>query len=217
MSGQNAPHGKGGRLSIAQQSSLSSVDLPADALDPEDSDESLFDGIRLGRRPALRLLMDRHWSGLAGYAAGITNDQDVAQDIVLETFLQIWTKRTDWKPTGAPKAYLYRITRNLALNARRDRALRHRKRREVRPRDLPISSPRTPEEEIEARTLRAEIESAIDTLPERRREIFLLSRFSGLTHREVAETMGISLQTVSNQMSAALAQLRVSLSRHLQD
>jgi RNA polymerase sigma-70 factor (ECF subfamily) len=204
-------------MSSAEQQSFGHADLPPPPPAPEECDEALLERVGQGRRAALRLLMDRHWSTLVGYAAGITNDRDLAQDVVLETFLQVWTKRSDWQPTGTPKAYLHKITRNLALNARRDRALRHRRHREVGGRESVAPSPRTPEEEIEARALRAEVETAISRLPERRREIFLLSRFSGLTHREIAETMGVSAQTVSNQMSSALAQLRVALARHLQD
>jgi RNA polymerase sigma-70 factor (ECF subfamily) len=211
-------------VSSAEEQSFPLTDLPSEPSAPEESDESLLERdesllerVGQGRSTALRLLMDRHWSTLVGYATGITNDRDVAQDVVLETFLQVWTKRSDWQPTGSPNAYLHRITRNLALNAYRDGTLRRKRHQEVGGAPSSVHSPRTPEEEIEARALRTEIETAISGLPERRREIFLLSRFSGLTHREIAETLGVSAQTVSNQMSAALAQLRVALARHLQD
>jgi RNA polymerase sigma-70 factor (ECF subfamily) len=58
------------------------------------------------------------------------------------------------------------------------------------------------------------VESAITALPERRREIFVLSRYHGLSYREIAEVLEISPQTVANQLSAALATLRESLASH---
>jgi RNA polymerase sigma-70 factor (ECF subfamily) len=182
-----------------------------------DDDQSLLSRIGLGQQDALHLLMHRHWASLVGYAAGITFDQDIAQDVVQGTFVQIWAKRSEWRSSGTPRAYLYRITRNLALNARRDGSLRQLRQQEWGASELAQSSPRTPEEEIEEALLRSEIEAAIATLPERRREIFLLSRFPGMTHREIAETMGISVQTVSNQMSTALTQLRTALAHYLDE
>lgn len=178
-------------------------------------DEALMERIREGHRAALGNLLERYWSPLVGYAAGIVGGRDQAKDVVQDTFIRVWQKREEWSSGGSVGAYLYRIVRNLSLNARRDRktsAKRHDECGKMRAREAP---PRTPAEALEADALRAEVETAIEALPERRREVFVLSRFHGLTHREIAETMGISPQTVSNQMTAALAELRDALSHHL--
>lgn len=181
------------------------------------TDRSIFEGLQQGHRGALAALLDRYWASLVGYVAGITGDRDVAQDVAQETFVQIWAKRLDWECTGTPRAYLFRIARNLALNARRDGALRKRRHLQGATTELLRPPPPTPADDLEADSLLEEIQAAIAELPERRREAFLLARFPGLTHREIAETMGISVQTVSNQMSAALAQLRVALAHRLED
>lgn len=203
-------------MSGAKRRNVAGSDIAAGVTGGSEDDETLFERLRIGHRDALGRLMDRHWTSLVGYAAGITDDRDIAQDVVQAAFVQIWAKRTEWQSSGSPRAYLFRITRNLALNARRDGALRHRRQEEWEAEStLHSDPPRTPEEETEVELLRAEIENAIASLPERRREIFILSRFPGLTYQEIAETMGISVQTVSNQMSAALAQLRALLGHHL--
>jgi RNA polymerase sigma-70 factor (ECF subfamily) len=204
-------------MSSAKKWNVIHPDPASDDPAHSDDDSSLFRRIGLGQRDALRLLMDRYWVSLVGYADGITADRDVAQDVVQGAFLQVWEKRSDWQASGTPRAYLYRITRNLALNARRDSALRKQRQQEWCASELSPDFPRTPAEETEIELLRSEIESAIAALPERRREIFLLSRFPGLSYREIAETMGISVQTVSNQMSTALAQLRTVLAHHLDE
>jgi len=181
----------------------------------ERSDEALMERVRDGHRDSLRILLERYWSSLVGYAAGFVGGRDPAKDVVQDTFIRVWTKREEWSSGGSVSAYLYRIVRNLSLNARRDRstARRHDDLCGVtRAREDP---PRRPDEALEAASLRAEVEAAIEALPERRREVFVLSRFHGLTHREIAETMEISPQTVSNQMTAALAELRRTLCHHL--
>lgn len=185
------------------------------APDQNKPDEALMEKIREGRRGALGTLMERYWSPLVGYAAGIVGGRDPAKDVVQEAFIRVWQKREEWSSGGSAGAYLYRIVRNLGLNARRDRktsSRRHDECGKMRARHAP---PRTPAEALTAESLRAEVEAAIDALPERRREVFVLSRFHGLTHREIAEAMGISPQTVSNQMTAALSELRDALRHHL--
>lgn len=179
------------------------------------SDEALMERIRDGHRDSLRILLERYWSPLVGYAAGFVGGPDPAKDVVQDSFIRIWVKRGEWSSGGSVSAYLYRIVRNLSLNARRDQstARRHDDLCGVtRAREDP---PRRPDETLEADSLRAEVEAAIQALPERRREVFVLSRFHGLTHREIADAMEISPQTVSNQMSAALAELRSALCHHL--
>jgi RNA polymerase sigma-70 factor (ECF subfamily) len=70
----------------------------------------------------------------------------------------------------------------------------------------------TPDELLERSELEREFDLAVAGLPERRREIFLHARMNGLSNREIADVMGITPQTVANQLSAALATLRVALS-----
>ena len=182
------------------------------------SDEALMEGVRAGRAESLRVLLHRYWTPLVSYASGVVETADDAEDVVQETFVRIWRHRADWTPSGTVVAYFYRITRNLALNAKRDR-LSHDDRGDSRLSSgfLHQAVPRTPEENFASEALRKELNNAINSLPDRRREIFVLSRFHGLTHGEIAETMGISPQTVSNQMSSALTDLRKALSHRLKE
>jgi len=172
--------------------------------------------IREGQQDSLRRLLERHWSPLVTYAAGIVGGREQAKDVVQETFIRLWQKREGWRSEGSVAAYLYRITRNLALNERRDRRTAERHDDRCGERRARNDAPLMPDQVLEADSLRGEIEAAIENLPERRREVFVLSRFHGLTHSEIGETMGIAPQTVSNQMTAALAELRRVLA-HLLD
>jgi RNA polymerase sigma-70 factor, ECF subfamily len=188
-------------------------DLPVE----QESDQSLMSRICDGDREGYRLLLGRYWVLLVSYATGIVGTQDAAEDVVQEAFIRVWIRRGDWTPSGAVGAYLYRITRNLALNALRDSASDLRRRSRGGKQFSMSTTPNDPEQDLSARALRLEIEAAIAVLPERRREVFMLSRFHGLSYREIGETMGIAAQTVANQMGAALAELREKLSHHLDE
>ena len=180
-----------------------------------EGDRILAERIRDGHQASFGLLLERYWEQLVLYATGIVGDTDGAQDVVQRTFIQVWRKRSGWTPSGTVGSYLYRITRNLALNTRRDLNLRQERHEEGGMGESYRARPASPDENLDAAALRAEVEGALARLPKRRREVFVLSRFHGLTHREIAETMGTSPQTVSNQMSAALVELRAALSHHM--
>jgi RNA polymerase sigma-70 factor (ECF subfamily) len=172
---------------------------------------------RPGQRLTFEELLKRYWSPLVAYAADILGARDEAKDVVQDTYIRLWQRRAEWTSVGSMSAYLYRITRNLSLNARRDRDLRRQRDGQAgveMASSVPSSNPQL---DLEATSLREEVEAAIDSLPERRREVFRLSRFHGLSHREIADSLGISPQTVSNQMTSALDQLRERLSHHLQN
>jgi RNA polymerase sigma-70 factor (ECF subfamily) len=166
-----------------------------------------------GDRNAFDLLLHRYWSRLTLYATSILREDEGGNDVVQEAFIRLWQQRESWDPDGSVGAYLYRVTRNLALNEKRN--LRLRKEREcdaaagqgasIAPRSCPDPK------------LREKVEQAISALPERRREVFMLARYHDLTYAEIAETLGISPQTVANQMSSALSELRGSLSHLLSE
>jgi RNA polymerase sigma-70 factor, ECF subfamily len=180
-------------------------------------DRSLMVRVQEGDQVAFRHLVDRYWPALVTYASGLLGRGSDPEDVVQEVFIRVWRSRSDWSQTGAVNAYLYRITRNLALNARRDHAA-ELKRRERGAEGQPFPAPfRNPYEDFETMTLREEVQVALVQLPIRRREVFTLSRFHGLSYQEIAEAMGIAPQTVANQMTAALAELRRLLSHHLDE
>lgn len=174
-------------------------------------DRQLMHRIRQDDIDALQRLMARHWGVLVDYVARIVREADEAEDVVQQTFLKVWEERASWRSRGRVTGYLHQIARNLALNAQRDLRARRRWEESGAPGYLNAARPPTPSQALEEGAMREEVEAAIDALHPRRREVFVLSRFSGLTYREIASTMGIAPQTVANHMSAALDELRERL------
>jgi RNA polymerase sigma-70 factor (ECF subfamily) len=169
------------------------------------SDNDLIVHIGRGDAAALPELMRRYRGQIVGYAASLL-DADAAEDVAQETFLRVTAHAGRWRPLGSARTYLFHIARNIVLNTRRRRN-RFAVLDAARTRWAGRSAP-TPGELLDESELRAAIEHAINAMPGRRREVFGLIRFGGLSYREAASIMGTSPQTIANQMSAALADVR---------
>lgn len=177
--------------------------------DRERRDRELMIALRDGSTAALEALMAVYWAPLVRWAARELGDEDMARDLIQETFVQVWQRRSRWASKGSPRAYLFCITRNLVIDERRRRKVRSRwllRNRHNEPR-----RPATPADDLDAVRLWEAYQRALAKLPERRREAFLLVYVQGLSHVEVAEVMQVSPQTVANQIVSAVRQLRESL------
>jgi RNA polymerase sigma-70 factor, ECF subfamily len=180
-----------------------------------DRDVERFVAIRAGSVDALEELIAEYWGPLTRWAARELDDAEAARDVVQETFIQVWSRRARWTPRGSPKAYLFRITRSLILDECRRRKSRARRLDAFRRSASGVHSD-TPANVFAAQVLREAYDQAVAELPERRRHVFLLVYAHGLTHAEAAEALGISIQTVANQMVSALRQLRTALEPYVE-
>ena len=143
---------------------------------------------------------------LMRYAGRELRDMDLARDIAQEAFIQVWERRRAWTPRGSARAYLYRIVRHLVIDERRRQGVRRRWLERQERQDSP--RPPIPAEELDGKLLAEAFEAAVVSLPDRRREVFELVVLRGLSYAEAAAVMGISVQTVANQMTAALRAVR---------
>jgi RNA polymerase sigma-70 factor, ECF subfamily len=184
------------------------AEIPND--DPPDADDvALVARLALDDGQALAALMERYWRQMVSFALDKLRNQDAAEDLVQEAFVRVWERRRHLRPYASPRAYLYRVLRNLITDDFRRRRLRDRfsfLKSLTDPVDVP-----SPAATLEATELATAAERAIAALPERRHDVFVLAHLHGLSYREVAETLGITPRTVANHMSLALAQLRESL------
>jgi RNA polymerase sigma-70 factor, ECF subfamily len=137
----------------------------------------------------------------------LSNSND-AEDLCQETFVRFWQQRNSIDTSSYPRAYLYKIAKNLAFNfsTRKPPSVSYDQ-------DLRIISYSSsdPFQEFENKNLLEECRKVINELPERCRMTFILSRYEGLDYSEIAETMGVSIQTVKNQMSKAINYLKDNL------
>lgn len=150
------------------------------------------------------MVFKRLYVPLGMYALRIVDDIDDAEDIVQGTFIGIWEQLQRGTEIENLKSYLYMSVRNRAIN--------FLKSKQVSFNIEEINSSDVSDEDIETSERDARIWKAIDNLPDRCREIFLMSKRDGMSNEEISEELNLSIQTVKNQMSKALKSLRNSLS-----
>ena len=139
---------------------------------------------------------------LGMYALRIVDDAAVAEDMVQDAFMKAWVYLDKGGVADNFPAFMYRTVRNVCLTYLREW-------HEF------VDESHIPEaggEEIDTSFRDARIWKAIDALPEKCREVFLMSKRDGLTNEEIAEELGISIKTVKNQMTKAYSRLREALS-----
>lgn len=139
---------------------------------------------------------------LGMYALRIVGDVDDAQDLVSDAFAKAWQSVQTGAEIANFEGYMYRSVRNECIS-------HLRKRRETVGLD---AVPDVDEETVDTSMRDARIWRAVDALPERCREVFLLSKRDGLSNDEIAEELGLSVKTVKNQMTKAYSRLREALS-----
>ena len=173
------------------------------------SDATLLARLAADDTTALDALLARYWSPLVMFIARLAGSPEAAEDAVQETFCRLWERRRSWRVDGSVSGLLFRLARNIAISEHRhlqaeDRAAGVAIEQAPRHHDAP---------ELPDEALRATLERAIASLPPRRREVFLLRVVHDLSYKEIGAVMGTAPQTVANQLSHALAELRVKLRR----
>lgn len=145
---------------------------------------------------------------LLRYAWRFTGEQEAARDIVQDAFLKLWQIRINVDPKRSLKALLYTMVRNLALNHKR--AAQHTN-GVLLEHDLYDQAPGA-DQQVDAAMLDDRLRLFIDQMPTRRREAFMLSRYEGLSHEEIAQVMNLTPRTVNTHIVLALKDLRNRLS-----
>lgn len=160
----------------------------------------------------LEAIFDRYYKYLVVTAFKIVNDDHQARDIVQDVFFDFWRKREQHNINISLKAYLRRSVSNRCIDV-----LRSRKRigssAEITDYNQPTDTASI-QEVLETNDLQAALQAGIESLPERCREVFSLSRFEDMSHKEIAEKLGISVKTIENQMTKALKVLRKVLAEY---
>lgn len=177
---------------------LTADDFRAWSLALQASDEHGFARLYAATSPALNRYV---WS--------ILHDADATADVLQELYVKLWQVRATIDPDRSLKALLFQMARNFAFNHERAR-----RRRATDPIDdhPDLSAPSLPlDDRLDSARLEDRLRAWIDELPARRREAFVLSRFDGLSHDEIAKVMDLAPKTVNNHIVLALQTLRARL------
>lgn len=178
------------------------------------SKTSFVQRLREGDIAAFDAFIREQWPRLVYFLVDRVRALDLAEDLAQEALARLWERRSTLGPSTSALSYLYQIARNLAIDERRKLQVRVRWREEQE--HAEPSRPLTPLQLLEDREALEALRRALEALPERRREAFMLVHIQNLSLKEAAEVMGNAPQTVANQVSDALAELRRKLKPYLE-
>lgn len=175
-------------------------------------DRDLLARLRRGDEREAEAAFDAIFRGwyarLVRMAEGLVRDRAVAEELAQDVLLELWRRRETLDAEGSAGAYLFRATRNRALNHLRHLKVERREAAEVAPDPV---RPATAPGELEAEDMEAAVRRAMDSLTPRCREVFELSRVHNMRYSEIAETLGVSVKAVEAQMGKALRAMREHL------
>lgn len=176
-------------------------------------EKDLIVRLKAGDQTAFELLFHFYYPGLVMYSVQFTTDRMEAEEIVQDFFVRFWQKHQQILLTDSLKSYLFLSVKNGSLNY-----LKHKKVEEKYIKKMAELSGRhiayDPDLYL-ASELQEKVKNAIDLLPEKCREIFIMSRIQGLKNEEIATNLNLSKRTVETQISKALKVLRIELKDYM--
>jgi RNA polymerase sigma-70 factor (ECF subfamily) len=172
------------------------------------ADEDLISLAGDGDAQAFDVLYDRHSRAAYSLAYRMMNGRQAAEDLVEDAFLKVWRAATSYRADrGGVRTWILSIVHNQGIDQLRSHASRRRTQDKVE-----ASAARSQPSEAFAQTWRNsqrdQVREALNTLPQEQLEILELAYFSGYTHVEIADLLGLPLGTVKGRMRLGLKKLR---------
>lgn len=168
--------------------------------------------MKAGDRESFNQVFRRYYSPMVRFCIRYVADSDLASEIVQDLFVKLWSNREKISFNTSFESYMLTSVRNSALTY----INRERTHAEANLRVFSEESDNTdPSETLQSNNLEESYRKILKDMPEKRREVFLASRYDGLKYSEIAEKLGISQKTVEAQMSAAIKQLKDGLKAYL--
>lgn len=174
------------------------------------SDEELLRFIKQGEEEAFSLLYRRYWEGLFTTAARVLRSKDDAADVVQDVFLSLWNRRGELNITSSVQAYLQTSARYKSIHFIEKNITRRDYLAVLA--DTPVDTAAlSPELQVQLKEVQRVIGETVARMPPKMQEVYLLSRQQQLTHKEIADQLGISSETVKKHIQHALQLIKTAL------
>lgn len=182
------------------------------------TDEVLASQVARGDSAALETLYDRHASTVLAVSLKVIDDKATAEDILQETFWRVWRSASTYQPQrGSFTGWLFRIARNLAIDAYRRRNVRPSQIAVMEDADSILDRVADPDmdvaEQAQAILKNRQVRNALASLPRVQRQVIEMAFFYGMTRQEIAEATGEALGTIHTRARLGLQKLREELDK----
>jgi len=174
------------------------------------SDIELISGLSQGDIESYEILFERYYSKIKGFAKGLTKDECAAEDIVANVFMKLWYNKEKLASLSNLSGYLFSVTKNEVIDHFRARKYLTDYLQSL---ENDYTEEAEPEELYDSNKIQEIVDRVVETMPEQRRKIFIMSRMENMSNGEIAEKLNISKRTVEKHISLALDQLRPALGK----
>lgn len=167
------------------------------------TDSELIIRMQKGDTGAFSILYHRHAPKLLNFVTGLIKDPAAAEDIIQNVFIKLWSGKGQLDSSKSLTSWLFVCARNESLNV-----LKSRRHFSLRCEEFLQAATYNTEEAITLGDMRDSLSRAVSLMPDRRREVWRLSREQHLSSAEIAERLGLSVRTVEKHIELALRQIR---------
>lgn len=168
-------------------------------------EKDLVNRIKKGNEKAFRSLYGLYFHKVANYAFKLLHSEEDACEVAQEVFIKLWNMREELDADKPTSGLIFKITKFTCIDLMRKRQA---KVKTIHIGKMTLLGGYTLEEDLNGRELYAEYLRILDQLPEKRRQIFQMSRDENLSYKEIAAKLHISVKTVETQIRLALQQIR---------
>lgn len=171
--------------------------------------EEIIRRLKSDDKSALDDLFGYYYPRLYQFSKSILKIENEIDDILQEVFVKIWLNRQKIGNAETFNAYIFTVTKNELLNLIRKRLRDQTFRDQLFLRS--VAEEYQPENQLEFEEIKAGIDQIVAKLPEKRRQIFILSRTDGLSNKEISQKLNISEKTVEDHITHAIKQIKRSM------
>ena len=170
--------------------------------------EEILVDLTNGSSSAFQKIYSHFCNKVFNFAKKFLKEDEDSKDVVQEVFIKLWNSKENIDPYRPIEGYIFQITKNTSLNKLRKKIGEPAFFYEL---DEELPSNKYADEHIFQKEIQETINKIISRLPPKRQEVFRLSREKGLSNREIAEKLGISINTVEGHIRHANSYVRQSM------
>lgn len=175
----------------------------------DEKDKILVIKLKNNNRIAFEKIFKKYSERIYYFSYRYLKNKEESEEITQEVFVRLWNRRFDLKPELSFNSYLFMITKNAVIDLLRKRNKETSINESYHNFDNDIEG--QPDNSLEYNELNNIVKKSVEELPFKRRQIFLMSREKGLTYKQIALKLNISIKTVESHMRLALKQLKKSI------
>jgi RNA polymerase sigma-70 factor (family 1) len=164
-------------------------------------------------KQAFQLLYNKYWDKLYSIAILKIHDEEEVNDIVQDLFVTIWTKRKELNINNNVDVYLYLAIKNRIINFYKKKYLTEDKLKQFS-KDASVKTDPDAENICSYKEVELIISREVDSMPDKMKQVFLLSRDEQLSSKKISEILSLSDQTVRNQISKAIKRIKITLEKY---